>query len=219
MFNREIWGFCLLGIVLVLLTSCIVANNDEEVIGELEKSSENIGVPIPIDDPNCSGFSYKVTYNNGETLWYCLPENAITAEEFVIAYNNIASEKASATLNLTDPTDLYRGTEDVYQDIAIKMNKYNVVDAVHYVFIFAEFINNKDDEVKLRDVMFNSIQAHDMSLESKEVEDIVERLLAEGIKARTHIAFDYKDNFYRMEIDELKAVAVSIRSNLFTKAY
>lgn len=202
-------------ILLVLLSAC--SGNEEE--SDSLKEPENIGVPVTIHDDDCEGENYQITDRDGEILKYCLPVDTKSAAEFVSAYNQSSIETNSVSLDESDPNEFYRGAEDVYDDIALNFDQYTAVDKVHHVFIFAEFISTVERENQLQEVMFNSIKAFNTSLSTSEVEDIVSRLMEDMITPQTHIEFDYKNNFYRIEIDNLEAVAITIRSNEFNGAY
>ncbi len=202
-------------VLILLLSAC--SSSDEESEGLMEP--DNIGVPVTINDIDCIGENYQITHKDGETLKYCLPEDAKTAVEFVSLYNKSSNETNSATLNESNSNEFYGSAVDVYDDIALKFNKFNAKDKIHHVFIFAEFISTDDRKTKFKEVMFNSIKAFNTSLDSSEVADVVNRLMEEGITSQTHIEFDYKNNFYRIEIDNRETIAVAIRSNEFIGAY
>lgn len=205
----------ILVIVIMLVTAC--SSPDE--VNKSVVESDKIGIPITISDIDCKGENYQITFKNGETLKYCLPSDAVSAEEFVTAYNKLEIENDSAGLTVTDPKEFYRSAIDVYDDIALKFSQFIAKDKIQDVFIFAEFVSTDEREEQLKEVMSNSIGAFNTSLNSSEVADIVSKLMQEGITPQTHIEFDYKNNFYRVEIDELKAIAVTIRSNEFQGAY
>ena len=180
---------------------------------------DNIGVPVTINDIDCKGENYQITHSDGETLKYCLPEDAKSAEEFVSAYNKSGTETNSTPLNDSNPSEYYRSAVDVYDDIALKFDQFNAKDKIHHVFIFAEFISTDERENQLKEVMFNTIKAFNTTLDSSEVSDIANRLMEDGVAPQTHIEFDYKNNFYRIEIDNRETIAVTIRSNEFNGAY
>lgn len=128
--------------------------------------------------------------------------------------------KPSAPLiELRDPKEFYRSAVDVSDNIFLKFNQFIAKDKIHHVFIFAEFVSTDEEIKKLKEVMFHSIKAFNTTLDSAKISEIIDQLTQEGIKPRTHIEFDYKNNFYRMEIDDLGAVSVSIRSNEVREAY
>lgn len=212
---KNITQWCILLAIVILLTACMSSNEEVEVLTE----PENVGIPVPINDNDCKGENYQITSKDGEILRYCLPEDTKSAEEFLSAYNGVGIETNTALLNGSDPTEYYRSAVDVYDDIALNFNQYTAIGKVQDVFIFAEFISTSERENQLKEVMTNSISAFNRTISANEVSHIVNRLMAQGISPQTHIEFDYKNNFYRIEIDDMEAIAVAIRSNEFNGAY